>query len=137
MDKQKYTRLNITLPSNLLDKFTEYCEKEGMMLSSRIAVLIRKDLESIAKIMHYRVLLLDDNNKGKGFEIITNKSEFVDNANLSKTKDEGWDREVQIIPIKSSINDGMNMTYPENKEKEIFYGKKVNIEKILKKIKYK
>lgn len=44
MDKQEYVRLNITLPTELLKKFEEYCEKEGMMLSSRIAVLIKKDL---------------------------------------------------------------------------------------------
>ena len=45
MDKQQYTRLNITLPTELLKQFEEYCEKEGMFLSPRIAVLIRKDLE--------------------------------------------------------------------------------------------
>ena len=49
MDKQKYTRLNITLPTDLLDEFDKYCTKEGMMLSSRIAVLIRKDLEQNKK----------------------------------------------------------------------------------------
>ena len=45
MDKQRYERLNITLPADLLNKFSEYCEKEGMMLSSRIATLIEQDLE--------------------------------------------------------------------------------------------
>ena len=49
MNKQQYTRLNITLPSDLLEQFKEYCNKEGMVLSSRIAVLIRKDLEQINK----------------------------------------------------------------------------------------
>lgn len=49
MDKQKYERLNITLPADLLDEFNKYCEREGMMLSSRIAVLIRKDLENKKK----------------------------------------------------------------------------------------
>ena len=49
MSKQQYIRLNITLPSDLLEKFNEFCESQGMMLSSRIAVLIRKDLEQINK----------------------------------------------------------------------------------------
>ena len=49
MDKQKYERLNITLPADLLDEFNRYCEREGMMLSSRIAVLIKKDLEQNKK----------------------------------------------------------------------------------------
>jgi len=49
MDKDKYRRLNITLPDDLLTQFEEFCEKEGMMLSSRIAVLIRKDLENKKK----------------------------------------------------------------------------------------
>lgn len=45
MNKQKYTRLNITLPSDLLQEFEKYCESQGMFLSPRIAVLIKKDLE--------------------------------------------------------------------------------------------
>ena len=49
MDKQKYTRLNITLPTDLLEKFNEYCESQGMFLSPRIAVLIKKDLEQNKK----------------------------------------------------------------------------------------
>jgi metal-responsive CopG/Arc/MetJ family transcriptional regulator len=40
-----YDRLNITLPKELLKKFKEYCEKEGMNMSSRISVLIKRDLE--------------------------------------------------------------------------------------------
>ncbi|PIN77158.1 CopG family transcriptional regulator [Candidatus Woesearchaeota archaeon CG10_big_fil_rev_8_21_14_0_10_34_12] len=44
MDK-KYERLNITLPKELLKEFREFCEKNGINLSSRIAILIKKDLE--------------------------------------------------------------------------------------------
>lgn len=44
MDEQEYKRINISLPSDLLDKFEQFCRSEGMMLSTRIAVLIRKDL---------------------------------------------------------------------------------------------
>ena len=51
MNKQQYARLNITLPLDILKKFEEYCEKEGMMLSSRIAVLIRHDLEKNFKTL--------------------------------------------------------------------------------------
>ena len=49
MNKDKYRRLNITLPDDLLTQFWDFCEKEGMMLSSRIAVLIKKDLEQNKK----------------------------------------------------------------------------------------
>ena len=54
MDKQKYTRLNITLPTELLEEFDKYCQMEGMMLSSRIAVLIKRDLEENVKTMFIR-----------------------------------------------------------------------------------
>jgi metal-responsive CopG/Arc/MetJ family transcriptional regulator len=47
MTTQKYERVDITLPSDLLKRFEEYCEKEGMKISSRMAVLIRKDLEKM------------------------------------------------------------------------------------------
>lgn len=42
----KYTKLTITLPKDLLKEFKEYCEKEGMGKSTRIAVLIKKDLKN-------------------------------------------------------------------------------------------
>jgi len=45
MDKQKYKRVTITLPEDLLRKYQRYCQSEGMNLSSRIAVLLKKDLE--------------------------------------------------------------------------------------------
>lgn len=44
MDKQ-YERLNITLPKKLLDDFKKFCEFNGINLSSRIAILIKEDLE--------------------------------------------------------------------------------------------
>lgn len=46
MNMNKYKRLNITLPEDLLRKFRGYCKKEGMNLSSRIAVLIKKELKN-------------------------------------------------------------------------------------------
>jgi metal-responsive CopG/Arc/MetJ family transcriptional regulator len=42
-------RLYITLPEDLLRQFESYCQRNGMKLSSRIAVLIRKDLEQSAR----------------------------------------------------------------------------------------
>ncbi len=45
MSKQKYKRVTITLPNELLEEYQKYCEKEGMNLSSRIAVLLKRDLE--------------------------------------------------------------------------------------------
>ncbi|MCL6500957.1 MAG: CopG family transcriptional regulator [Candidatus Pacearchaeota archaeon] len=44
MDK-KYERLNITLPKKLLDDFKKFCEANGINLSSRIAILIKEDLQ--------------------------------------------------------------------------------------------
>ena len=41
----KYQRLNITLPKDLLRRFRNYCEKEGMALSRRISILIEKELK--------------------------------------------------------------------------------------------
>ncbi|MBU3907124.1 MAG: CopG family transcriptional regulator [Nanoarchaeota archaeon] len=42
----KYERLNITLPKEVLEKFREFCEKNGINMSSRISILIKKDLEN-------------------------------------------------------------------------------------------
>lgn len=44
MDKQ-YERLNITLPKKLLEYFKKFCEANGINFSSRIAILIKDDLE--------------------------------------------------------------------------------------------
>jgi len=44
MDKI-YQKLTITLPENLLKSFKEFCEKNGINLSGRIAILIKEDLE--------------------------------------------------------------------------------------------
>lgn len=40
----KFKKLTITLPEDLLKKFKKFCDDEGMNLSSRIAILIKKDL---------------------------------------------------------------------------------------------
>jgi metal-responsive CopG/Arc/MetJ family transcriptional regulator len=53
MTTQKYQRVDITLPSDLLKKFEQYCEKEGMKISSRMAVLIRKDLKKGEKTTRF------------------------------------------------------------------------------------
>ena len=41
-----YTRVNISMPKHLFKNFVEYCKKEGMKPSSRIAILVKKDLEA-------------------------------------------------------------------------------------------
>lgn len=41
---EKYERLNITLPKDLLKDFKDFCEANGINLSSRISILIKKDL---------------------------------------------------------------------------------------------
>jgi hypothetical protein len=45
MNPEQYERVDVTLPSALLAQFRERCNAQGMKLSSRIAVLVRKDLE--------------------------------------------------------------------------------------------
>ena len=49
MGKQKeygFKKVTITLPIEILEAYQRFCEKEGMNLSSRIAVLIKRDLEN-------------------------------------------------------------------------------------------
>ncbi len=46
MIKERYAKLTISLPEQLLKDFQAYCEVEGMNVSKRIAVLIKKDLEN-------------------------------------------------------------------------------------------
>ena len=45
MSIQKYKRISITIEKRLLEEFQKYCNNEGMNISSRIGVLIKKDLE--------------------------------------------------------------------------------------------
>lgn len=44
MNKGDYNKLTITLPEKLLKEFREFCDKNGINLSSRIAILIKEDL---------------------------------------------------------------------------------------------
>ncbi len=46
----KYRRVNITLPEDVYRDFMKCCQSEGMNLSSRIAVLIRRDTSSLLAI---------------------------------------------------------------------------------------
>ncbi len=41
----KYKKLTITLPENLLKEFKKFCEDNGLNMSSRIAILIKNDLQ--------------------------------------------------------------------------------------------
>lgn len=41
----EYDRITITLPTELLEKFRKYCEENAMKVSTRIAKLIKKDLD--------------------------------------------------------------------------------------------
>ncbi len=41
----EYERVNITLPKKILNEFKEFCQNNGINISSRIAILIKKDLE--------------------------------------------------------------------------------------------
>ncbi len=41
----KYQKLTITLPEETLKEFKRFCESNGINLSSRIAILIKEDLE--------------------------------------------------------------------------------------------
>jgi len=42
----KYERINITLPQDVLEKFREFCKKNGINMSSRISLLVEKDLRN-------------------------------------------------------------------------------------------
>ena len=41
----EYQKLTITLPNSLLKEFRKFCENNGINLSSRIAILIKEDLQ--------------------------------------------------------------------------------------------
>ncbi len=41
--------VTLSLKSGLLDQYSEYCQKHGMVLSRRLEVLIQNDLERIAQ----------------------------------------------------------------------------------------
>jgi len=45
MNKTIFKKVTITLPEELFQKYQNYCKEEGMNLSSRVAVLLKKDLE--------------------------------------------------------------------------------------------
>jgi len=39
-------RVNITLDEKLIKKFQEYCKKRGMKVSSKIEILIKKEIQN-------------------------------------------------------------------------------------------
>jgi|TARA_B100001971_G_C17978257_1_gene425953 metal-responsive CopG/Arc/MetJ family transcriptional regulator len=41
----KYERITITLPQDVLQKFREFCKRNGINMSSRISLLVEKDLK--------------------------------------------------------------------------------------------
>lgn len=41
----EYKKITITLPEQILKKYRKFCEENGMKLSNRIAVLIKKDID--------------------------------------------------------------------------------------------
>ena len=131
MSKQQYTRLNITLPTDLLQEFEKYCESQGMFLSPRIAVLIKRDLEANVKINHYRIFFLDDNKKVS--EIIRDKEEFIKKTNLSKARNEEEDVEIYISPVQLLIGNGTTINRDDSKQ-EVYYGNLKNVKKFLKEI---
>lgn len=130
MNKQKYTRLNITLPNDLLEEFDKYCQMEGMMLSSRIAVLIKRDLEENVKTVHYRIFFFDDNKRVS--EIIRDKQEFIEKTKLSKTRNEEGDVEIYISQVKSIIGIGTTIINRDDTNQEVYYGKISDVKNFLK-----
>jgi len=46
MDKKLYEKITITLPEKLLSEFKGFCQNNGINLSSRIAILIKEDLQN-------------------------------------------------------------------------------------------
>ena len=45
MNKIIFKKVTITIPEEILKNYRKYCLEEGMNLSSRIAILLKKDLE--------------------------------------------------------------------------------------------
>jgi len=43
---KKYQKLTITLPEDILEEFKQFCKSNGINLSSRIAILIKEDLQN-------------------------------------------------------------------------------------------
>jgi len=44
---KSHIKLTITLPEELLEDFRHYCKENGMHKSTRIAVLIKKDIQHL------------------------------------------------------------------------------------------
>jgi len=47
--KQSFTKVTVTLPSELQKEYKQTLESSGMSLSSRLAILIKGDLKRLAK----------------------------------------------------------------------------------------
>ena len=62
-------------------------------------------------------------------EIIRDKQEFIEKANLSKTRNEE-DVEIYISPVKLFIGNGTTISRDDTKQ-ELYYGKIKNIKKYL------
>ncbi len=43
--KNKFERLTVTIPEDLLEKFRKYCEDNAINMSAKIAKLIEKEMQ--------------------------------------------------------------------------------------------
>lgn len=82
----------------------------------------------------YRVKLYDMNGKQLFSEILNDRDEFLEKADLSETKDNSEDTEVKIVTLERDKSKPF-VEINQNKAKaEVYFGKRNWIEKVLKQI---
>ena len=123
---KSYSKHWIVIPNKLLEKL-------GWGAGADLEAEIKSN-QLVIQMVIYRIFLYDENRQRFRSEQLRDKDEFLEKAKLSKSKDNKWDTEVEIVPVKSYKDEKSTTVERDYKEKETYFGMKKDIERVLKEI---
>jgi len=121
--ENKYKKYWIVIPNKLIEEL-DWRDSSDLEAEIKRGKLV---IESVG----YRINFYDKDGNRIGSELLTDRDEFLEKANPSKTKDEKWDTEISIVPVKSDKSGGMSTSYRDYGKKENYYGEIKKFKKIL------
>lgn len=122
---KEYAKYVIVVKPKLVEKLGW---KDGQDLEAEI-----KKGNLVVKTVAYRIHLLDKNRVQMRVNKLADRDEFLEKVKLSKTMDKQLDTEVRIIPIEVGVDDKSTTINANKAKKEIYFGKRKEIEKFLNK----
>jgi len=120
---KSYSKHWVVIPNKLLEELGWKAGDDLEATSDHGALTI--------KTVGYRAYFYNSDGKGTGSELLADKDKFMELSNLSENQGSQWDTRVEIVPVESTIIEGMNTTYRNYPKKQTYYGKKKNLNKAL------